>query len=216
MKVQINSLIYVFGFTAQILFASRMVLQWLLSEKRKQSVSPVSFWVLSLAGSLLFLFYGLMREDWVIIAGQSISFYIYVKNLQLKQYWQYLNPVLQRLTLSMPVLVIILFSLSFNGKLWSFQSGVPVYWLAAGFLGQFLMSARFVYQLFLSVRAGQSIMPSAFWLMSLSGSLLLLAYAFFRQDPVLLVAQSFSLIPYARNLYFSGKSARPKPDEVIP
>jgi lipid-A-disaccharide synthase-like uncharacterized protein len=211
MRTKTDLIIYSIGFAAQILFGSRIVLQWLLSEKKRQSTSPVGFWVLSLAGSLLFLFYGLMREDWVIIAGQSISFYVYVKNLQLKQYWQYLNPVLQKLILFMPVLVIVLFFGSYHGRLWPFQGGAPAYLLVVGFAGQFLMSARFVYQLFQSVRTGQSVMPSAFWFMSLSGSMLLLVYAGFRKDPVLFIAQSFSLIPYARNLYFSAKA-----DDVTP
>ena len=212
MQAKINSIVYLLGFLAQTLFGLRIVLQWFLSEKRKESVSPLGFWVLSLAGSLLFLFYGLMREDWVIIIGQTISYYIYVKNLQLKQYWQYFSPLLKSLTLSVPVLVIILYAASLNCKLWSLPGDVPKYVLVIGFAGQFLMSVRFVYQLFHSVRAGQSILPSAFWLMSLSGSLMLLVYAIFRKDPVLLIAQSLTLIPYSRNLYFSGKSFRPKPD----
>ncbi len=77
--------IYLLGFFAQSLFGARTVVQWVQSERVGRVVSPTWFWIFSLCGSSLFLVYGLLRHDVVILFGQTISFYIYIRNLQLKQ-----------------------------------------------------------------------------------------------------------------------------------
>ena len=71
------------GFVAQGLFASRFFVQWIASEKAKSSVVPVSFWYLSLVGSLMLLGYAIHRRDPVFILGQSTGLLIYVRNLYL-------------------------------------------------------------------------------------------------------------------------------------
>lgn len=70
-----------FGFGAQALFMSRMVVQWLASERAKASVVPVSFWILSLLGAISLLTYFLRRGDPVGVAGQSFGFFVYARNL---------------------------------------------------------------------------------------------------------------------------------------
>jgi lipid-A-disaccharide synthase-like uncharacterized protein len=70
-----------FGIFGQLLFSARFLVQWLASEIRKQSVVPVSFWVLSLAGAATLLAYAIHREDPVFILGQSAGFLIYTRNL---------------------------------------------------------------------------------------------------------------------------------------
>ena len=71
------------GFFAQLIFASRFVVQWLASERAKASVVPVSFWYLSLGGALLLLAYAIHRRDPVFILGQSTGAFIYLRNLYL-------------------------------------------------------------------------------------------------------------------------------------
>ncbi len=71
----------VIGFVAQGLFASRFFVQWIASEKAKSSVVPVSFWYLSLVGSLMLLGYAIHKRDPVFILGQSTGLLIYVRNL---------------------------------------------------------------------------------------------------------------------------------------
>jgi len=72
-----------FGLAGQALFAGRMVVQWLVSERRKRSVVPPIFWWLSLVGSTMLLTYFLWRADIVGILGQSLGLFIYVRNLVL-------------------------------------------------------------------------------------------------------------------------------------
>ncbi len=73
----------VFGIVAQILFAMRFVVQWIASEKAGRSVMPVAFWFFSMAGGTLTLIYGLVKREPIIIIGQVLAVFIYVRNLQL-------------------------------------------------------------------------------------------------------------------------------------
>jgi lipid-A-disaccharide synthase-like uncharacterized protein len=74
------------------------------------------------------------------------------------------------------------------------------WWLAIGFSGQLAFSARFLIQWIRSERAGQSIIPTAFWWLSIAGGVSLLVYAIHRRDPVFVLGQSMGLFVYARNL----------------
>ncbi|MGZ8161955.1 MAG: lipid-A-disaccharide synthase N-terminal domain-containing protein [Methylobacter sp.] len=75
-------------------------------------------------------------------------------------------------------------------------------WLAIGFLGQALFSARFLVQWLKSEKERKSVFPIAFWYFSIAGGFTLLAYAIYRQDPVFIVGQFIGLFIYFRNLYF--------------
>ena len=72
-----------FGVAAQLIFAMRFVVQWIASERAGRSVMPVSFWFISLVGGLLTLVYGLVRREPIIIVGQVLAVFIYVRNLML-------------------------------------------------------------------------------------------------------------------------------------
>ncbi|HHQ49151.1 MAG TPA: hypothetical protein ENK19_09765 [Acidobacteria bacterium] len=71
------------GLLGQVLFTGRMVVQWLVSEKRKRSVVPVIFWWMSLGGATMLLIYFLWRKDIVGVLGQSTGWFIYSRNLWL-------------------------------------------------------------------------------------------------------------------------------------
>lgn len=77
------------------------------SEKKHEVISPTLFWVFSLIGSYLMFYYGWLRNDFSIIVGQFISFYIYIGNLRLKGVWRRI-PVLFRILLAVtPLLAAI-------------------------------------------------------------------------------------------------------------
>lgn len=69
------------GFLGQAFFFMRFFWQWIVSEKQKRSVIPVSFWYFSLLGSVFLLAYAILRRDIVFIVGQSTGFIIYTRNL---------------------------------------------------------------------------------------------------------------------------------------
>ncbi len=69
------------GFLGQSLFFMRFFLQWLASEKARQSVIPDAFWYFSLCGGAILFVYALWRHDPVFIVGQSTGLMIYARNL---------------------------------------------------------------------------------------------------------------------------------------
>jgi lipid-A-disaccharide synthase-like uncharacterized protein len=71
------------GFAAQALFSLRFFVQWVVSERRGESVIPISFWYISIAGSLVLLLYAIHRRDPVFIFGQGFGTFVYVRNLML-------------------------------------------------------------------------------------------------------------------------------------
>ena len=73
-------------------------------------------------------------------------------------------------------------------------------WVLIGFAGQAVFSLRFLVQWIESERAGRSVVPEAFWYLSIAGSVLLLAYALWRRDLVFTLGQSMGFFVYARNL----------------
>jgi lipid-A-disaccharide synthase-like uncharacterized protein len=83
-----------------------------------------------------------------------------------------------------------------------------VFWLTLGFLGQALFTARFLIQWVVSERRRDSVVPVAFWWLSLLGGTALLSYAIFRRDPVIITGQGMGLFIYTRNLMLVGKSRR--------
>ncbi|CEK11207.1 lipid-A-disaccharide synthase N-terminal domain-containing protein [Legionella hackeliae] len=74
-------------------------------------------------------------------------------------------------------------------------------WLALGLIGQGIFSARFIVQWLVSEKEKKSIIPVAFWYLSLLGGLTLLVYSIYKQDPVFILGQSTGVFIYARNLY---------------
>ena len=71
------------GFAGLATFQARWVVQWLYSEKHKESRVPVAFWWLSLFGALLETAYFLRQQDSVGIAGYCVSAVPYTRNLML-------------------------------------------------------------------------------------------------------------------------------------
>lgn len=71
----------VFGFTAQGLFAGRMLVQWIASERAGHSLVPPLFWWLSLVGGMSMVVYFLRRGDPVGIFGQVFALLVYGRNL---------------------------------------------------------------------------------------------------------------------------------------
>jgi lipid-A-disaccharide synthase-like uncharacterized protein len=69
------------GLLGQALFSARFLVQWLASERRRQSVVPRAFWYFSVGGGLTLLAYAIYRRDPVFIIGQSAGLFVYARNL---------------------------------------------------------------------------------------------------------------------------------------
>lgn len=69
-----------------------------------------------------------------------------------------------------------------------------------GFAGQVVFMLRFLVQWLVSERRGRSTIPIAFWWISIAGGVMLFAYGWFDQDPVIILGQTLGLGIYSRNL----------------
>jgi lipid-A-disaccharide synthase-like uncharacterized protein len=72
-----------FGIVAQLIFTARFLVQWIASERAGRSTVPLAFWILSIVGGLMTLAYGIQRREAVIIMGQVLAVFIYIRNLML-------------------------------------------------------------------------------------------------------------------------------------
>ena len=75
-------------------------------------------------------------------------------------------------------------------------------WTAIGFVGQVAFGLRFVVQWIATERKRRSVVPVAFWHLSVVGTIILLAYSIHKMDPVFIAGFSLNMVIYARNLYF--------------
>ena len=191
------------GFLAQLFFSARILVQWILSERAKRVVSPAIFWILSLAGSFLLCLYGWLRDDFSIILGQFISYYIYLWNLKEKGIWEKVPDAIKGIFLLMPVAAAAFMlhdAATFINDFFK-NDDVPLWLLIFGSTGQIIFTLRFIYQWIYSVRSKQSVLPAGFWIISLIGSSIIVTYGAIRLDPVLILGQSFGVVAYIRNLY---------------
>ena len=72
-----------FGFFGQFVFAMRFIIQWIVSEKKKESIVPLSFWYLSICGGVILLIYAIYKKDPVFMLGQATGLIVYARNLML-------------------------------------------------------------------------------------------------------------------------------------
>ncbi len=84
------------------------------------------------------------------------------------------------------------------------------FWLIFGLFGQALFFMRFLVQWITSEIQKKSVIPISFWYFSLGGSLILLAYAISRKDPVFILGQSMGFLIYTRNLILIARHKEEK------
>jgi len=199
-------LVYAIGFGAQLLFSARMIVQLFLSEKAGRSLSPTIYWQISLLASLIMLGYGILRLDFAIVFGQFLLFYIYIRNLQLKDKWK-LFPIISRWIIPiLPIAGLGFMIASGNFAIDSLfkNKDVSQQLLIWGVIAQLVFIFRFVFQWFESERKNESVLSTKFWIISLCGSLMILSYAILRKDPVLFVGQLVGACIYSRNIYLGS------------
>ncbi|HAC21051.1 MAG TPA: lauroyl acyltransferase [Porphyromonadaceae bacterium] len=195
-------LILLVGLSAQLLFSIRTLVQWIASEKAKKVLSPVLFWQLSLLASFIFCMYGWLRNDFAIVLGQLISYYIYIWNLKIENNWQQLNAGVRFLAYAMPIAALLYVCSDIQAsydKLFN-QTDLPLSLILFGSIGQLIFVFRFIYQWWYSSQIQRSVLPFKFWLISLVGASIIFTYGIIRFDIVLMLGQSFGLVVYIRNM----------------
>jgi lipid-A-disaccharide synthase-like uncharacterized protein len=200
---------FVIGMTGQVIFTARMLVQWWASERAKQSVVPLSFWWLSVIGTLLLLVYAWFTRDPVFLIGPSLNLFLYVRNLMIARK----GPRLSSAAVLLPLAAIMLITGGIAAYLMAEEKDILRFdesplWLTIGFAGTALWTLRFPVQWIISERLGKSVLPPAFWWMSIFGAGLLTAYAAYKPDAVFVLAYALNPIPAARNLMLQYRKRR--------
>ena len=205
--------IYALGFVAQGLFSARILVQWLMSEKRRKVVNPTIFWVLSLIASIVYFVYAYLRNDFSIMLGLFISYFIYLWNMGMKGVWKKLSdavriPLVSALVALPFVAVSVLFLRDPQAAVANLFHNdlIPGWMIVMGTVGQLVFTVRFIYQFLYSRKRNESLLPVGFWIIGIVGGTILVAYGAIRHDWVLLVGQAFGLVTYIRNLMIWNRS----------
>ncbi|MCD8185054.1 MAG: lipid-A-disaccharide synthase N-terminal domain-containing protein [Rikenellaceae bacterium] len=206
-------LIFGVGLLAQILFSGRLLVQWIASERAKKVLSPTLFWQMSMAASCMLCLYGWLRHDFAIILGQFVSYYIYIWNLRIKGSWEKLPGPARWFFLILPVAALAYFGVNWRETFIDLfqQEDISPGLIIFGVVGQFTFTLRFVYQWWYSRKAGESVLPIFFWIISLTGSAMIIAYALIRHDPVLILGQATGFFIYLRNIMIGLKESHSRP-----
>ncbi|HOM63405.1 MAG TPA: lipid-A-disaccharide synthase N-terminal domain-containing protein [Dysgonamonadaceae bacterium] len=211
-----QSWVFGVGLLAQLLFSARVLYQWIVTEKARKVLSPPAFWVLSIIGSYLLFIYGVLRADFSIILGQFLSYYVYLWNLNMQGLWVKIIGMVKVLLLLTPVAAVayMLRDPSSFDLTFFHNKDIPLWLLIFGSIGQIIFSLRFVYQWVYGLIHHCSVLPLGFWVWSLIGSFIIIVYAFFRFDPVLILGQSFGFVAYIRNIMIDIQSKKISHNEV--
>jgi len=81
-------------------------------------------------------------------------------------------------------------------------------WEIVGLVGHFFFFSRFVVQWIASEREKKTVVPEAFWYLSLLGTVIVLTYSLHVGRPVFMLAYSLNIVIYVRNLYIHRRAAR--------
>lgn len=203
-------MVYAIGFLAQILFSGRTFYQWIASERSKKVIAPRFFWQISMFASFLLFVYGYLRQDFAIILGQTLTYFIYIRNLQMIGAWKKFPVISRYFFIALP-LFVTLYSITNERNdidILLINHNIPLWLFTLGIVSQVLFTFRFVYQWLHSEVRKKSSLPMGFWIISLSGSLLILLYAIFRKDPVLLAGHLFGSVVYIRNMILLIRNAK--------
>lgn len=201
-----NLTIFLIGLGAQFFYTARALVQWIKSEKSKQIESPTLFWIFSLIGSTLFFFYGWLRDDFSILFGELLSYYIYMWNLSAKGVLKKIPKLVTYLFALVPVVIIGLMLKDLDNFTSTFfkNENLPLYIIIWGSIGQFIYKMRFVYQWYYSVKRKESLLPVTFWWIALIGSLMIIVYGIYRLDWILIIGQ-IGIVASIRNIVIGNR-----------
>jgi lipid-A-disaccharide synthase-like uncharacterized protein len=190
------------GWAGQACFFSRFLIQWIASERVKRSIVPAVFWRFSLLGSVLAGLYAWLGPPHDIVFGATYAFnlVVYGRNLILASRPEArLRPVPLAIA-AFGVAAGTAFALSRDPKVRAVLDQESTVWLTVGIAGQLIFGCRFFLQWIYAERRGRADLPAFFFVVSLVGSLPLLAYAIHKRDEILIAGNALVPLISIRNL----------------
>ena len=202
--------------TGGVLFYGRFYMQWIVSELRRRSVMPTAFWYMSSFGSVALLGYGAHIGSPVGTLSQSINVVIYARNLV--HIWRNKGKLSPALNIGIHLLVgvIALTGLGLTAYTWwheyhlihanKAQSvGRAWFWILLGVAGTALFACRFILQWLVSEAKGRSVVPVAFWYISIAAAVMQSSSFFQQLEWVYGIGVASNIPVYLRNVYLIRK-----------
>ncbi len=201
------------GWLGLACYFSRSLIQWIASERAGDSIAPLAFWWVSVAGAVLMSRFSVHRAEPIFLAGYLVTLGIYLRNLWIARGSDStLGPT------AVTLMALAAWALVVTVGLNDLRPGYgdSLLWLMVAVAGQMLWSSRFIVQWVLSERAGVSHIPETFWWISLGGNALMLSYAVKVGDPVWIAGLLLGPIVQVRNLMILYRARRPMEPQPTP
>lgn len=200
------------GTIAAAIFYGRFYVQWIASERAGRSVMPVAFWYMSSVGSLMLLGFGAATGSANGTLSHSFNIVVYTRNLI--HIWREkgtLTPVRYRavnvLVVCVALLAAAVLAYTWWNKYLDTQNESPEvaqkiwFWIAVGAVAQGLFASRFLVQWIASEAKKKSVIPVAFWYLSLAAGTLLCLAHLNQQEWIYAAGVASTVVIYLRNLW---------------
>lgn len=201
------------GVAGGLVFYGRFYVQWIASERAGRSVMPVLFWYMSSIGSVLLMIFAVVTRSPVGALGQNFNLVVYGRNLI--HIWRErgkLTPLRYR-AVHTGVATVAVIALALVAHVWwreydhikhepAHVTRSVWFWLGIGVLGQALFAARFLVQWIATERQKSSVVPPAFWYLSVAAASLQSASFLQRREWIFGVGMAATLLIYIRNIWF--------------
>lgn len=201
----------VFGVIGGVIWYGRFYVQWLVSEVKKKSVMPVAFWYMSGAGSLMQFVYAVHLSSPGAAFGLCFNILVYTRNLV--HVWRERGQLTKALNIGAHTLAILIVAaaMAFTALTWQREVEItrdlPVeeaarnwFWIGVWGVGQALFFLRFFIQWLATEIKKKSVVPTAFWHLSVIAAVLQSAHFFQRGDWIFAVGMALTVLIYSRNL----------------
>lgn len=203
----------VLGALGGLIFYGRFWVQWLASERKKQSVIPVAFWYMSSIGALMLFAYDVLIVSPGAAFGVCFNILIYSRNLA--HVWREKGTLTKKLNIGIHALAVAIAAVAvvFTVIVWVWEiqhnrtldpakAARTWFWLKIWGAGQVMFFLRFFIQWLATEMKGKSVVPAAFWYLSLAAALCQAPSFVHQSDWVNAIGMTLSIFIYARNLWF--------------
>lgn len=220
---EVGPFLAIYGGIAWVVFYTRFYVQWIVSEVKGRSVVPIAFWYQSAIGSVLLLGWAFMTVSFLGAIGQCLNLIPYSRNLI--HIWREKGKLSPGLNVAVHIAVALVVAAglavaAYTG--WAeYQAGSQareeeaheaILWLVLGLAGQGLFGSRFLIQWLVTEYKRKSVVPAAFWYVSLAAALMMfIAFAGRGEGDWLYAAgMAATMLIYARNimLIHAGRSEK--------
>ncbi|MDX9973778.1 MAG: lipid-A-disaccharide synthase N-terminal domain-containing protein [FCB group bacterium] len=212
------------GWIGAVIFFGRFYVQWIASELHKRSVVPELFWYMSIVGSPMLFLYAFAEHEPLGAFSQCLNIIIYARNLNhiwkaQKRFSRRTRYLFQGAAVLLTAVALAMLFITWRNHYFEVTQddkvARTVFWATVWLVGQLLFGTRFLIQWAVTEYRRKSVMPTAFWYVSIVAAVLQAsAFAFASSQEYLFAIGTAATLPvYIRNLVLihrGGEVAAPK------